>query len=61
MRVVSDRVRLELLRFVRVGGEMAGGDAASMLINIGIHILEANGAERKDGAARHVRNLRSTT
>lgn len=40
---------------------MAGGDAASMLINIGIHILEANGAERKDGAARHVRNLRSTT
>jgi len=31
-----------------------------MLIDIGIHIPEANGAERKDGAARHVRNLRLT-
>jgi hypothetical protein len=39
------------------GGELAGwlaGRQASMLIDIGIHILEANGAEREDGAARHV-------
>jgi hypothetical protein len=36
------------------------GKQASMTIDTGIHILEANGAEREDGAARHVRNLRLT-
>ena len=61
--MVSDRVRLELLRFVReVVGEMAWQGCSetrqACLSTLALISWKQMRAEGKDGAARHVRNLR---